>query len=60
MGHPNAGWRSAVIYSIAGTCKLLKINPHGYLEWVLPRLAEASTKTAAGLLPHDYAALNTS
>jgi transposase len=27
IGHPDAGWRSAVIYSITGTCKLLKINP---------------------------------
>jgi len=31
IGHPDAGWRSAVIYSITGTCKLLKINPVDYL-----------------------------
>jgi transposase len=31
IGHPNAGWRSAVIYSIVGTCKLLNINPESYL-----------------------------
>jgi transposase len=60
IGHPKAGWRSAVIYSITGTCKLLKVNPHSYLEWVLPRLAAATTTTARGLLPQDFAALNTS
>jgi transposase len=57
IGHPNAGWRSAVIYTIVGTCKLLNINPENYLTWVLPRLAAATTKTATGLLPHDYATL---
>jgi hypothetical protein len=57
IGHPDAGWRSAVIYSIVGTCRLLNVNPEAYLTWVLPRLASATTKTATGLLPHDYAAL---
>jgi len=56
IGHPDAGWRSAVIYSITGTCKLLKINPVDYLTWVLPRLAAATTGQVDGLLPHDYAA----
>ena len=57
IGHPNAGWRSAVIYTIVGTCKLLNINPESYLTWVLPTLAAATTKTATGLLPRDFAAL---
>lgn len=54
IGHPDAGWRSAVIYSITGTCKLLKINPVEYLTWVLPRLAAATSGQVDGLLPHDY------
>jgi transposase len=58
IGHPDAGWRSAVIYSIVGTCKLLGINPEAYLNWVLPKLAAATTKNTAGLLPHDYATIN--
>lgn len=57
IGHPDAGWRSAVIYSVVGTCKLLHVNPEAYLAWVLPKLAAATTKTAGGLLPHDFAAL---
>lgn len=56
IGHPDAGWRSAVIYSITGTCKLLKVNPVDYLTWVLPRLATTTSGQTDGLLPHDYAA----
>jgi hypothetical protein len=48
----------AVIYSIVGTCRLLKIDPLAYLIWVLPKLAAATNKTRGGLLPHDYAALH--
>jgi transposase len=55
IGHPKAGWRSAVIYSIIGTCRLLGVNPEAYLLWVLPKLAAATNKTANDLLPHDFA-----
>jgi transposase len=54
IGHPRAGWRSAVIYSVIGTCRLLGVNPEEYLRWVLPKLAAATNKTATGLLPHDF------
>jgi transposase len=57
IGHPDAGWKSAVIYSVLGTCKLLRLDPEAYLNWVLPRLAAATNQTADGLLPHDYAAV---
>jgi transposase len=58
IGHPNAGWRAAVLYSIIGTCRLLNVNPEAYLLWVLPQLAVGTNKTTAqGLLPHDFAAL---
>jgi transposase len=60
IGHPDAGWRSAVIYSIVGTCKLLKVNPQHYLEWVLPKLAAATANDTSGLLPHDFAVINSS
>ncbi len=58
IGHPKAGWRSAVIYSIVGTCRLLQVDPLAYLTWVLPKLAAATSKAASGLLPHDYAAMH--
>jgi transposase len=60
IGHPAAGWRSAVIYSVVGTCRMLGVNPEAYLRWVLPRLAAATNKTAHNLLPHDFARLHPS
>lgn len=60
IGHPDAGWRSAVIYSITGTCKLQGVNPEHYLKWVLPKLAAATTRGAENLLPSDFAALSRS
>jgi transposase len=54
IGHPDAGWKSAVVYSIVGTCKLLGLNPESYLNWALPRLAASTNKSSGNLLPHDY------
>jgi transposase len=31
IGHPKAGWRSAVIYSIVGSCRLVQVDPLAYL-----------------------------
>ena len=58
IGHPSAGWRSAVIYSVVGTCRLIGVNPEAYIRWVLPRLAAATNQTAVDLLPHDFARLH--
>jgi len=60
IGHPKAGWRSAVIYSVVGTCRLLKIDPLAYLTWVLPKLVAATNQTATALLPHGCARLHPS
>jgi transposase len=57
IGHPEAGWRSAVLYSVIGTCRLVGVNPEAYIRWVLPKLAAATNSTATGLLPHDFATL---
>jgi transposase len=54
IGHPKAGWYSAVIYTIVSTCRLVGVGPEEYLMWVLPKLAAATTKSAHGLLPHDF------
>jgi hypothetical protein len=57
-GHPYAGWRSAVLYTILGTCKLLNINPEAYLLWVFPQFAADTHKaTAQGLLRDAFALL---
>lgn len=57
IGHPDAGERCAVIYSVLGTCKLLKVDPWAYLTWALPNLAAATNRTAANFTPHAFTAL---
>lgn len=56
IGHPEAGWRSAVMYSIMGTCKLQGVNPYDYLVWVLPRLASGTTLTVGDVTPAGFLA----
>jgi transposase len=58
IGHPAVGWPSAVVYSVVLSCKILGVNPESYLMWALPKLAAASTRSADGLLSHDYARLH--
>ena len=59
VGHPAAGWRTAVIYTVVATCRLVGVNPESYLTWVLPILAAGTNRsTAQGLLPHDFARIN--
>jgi hypothetical protein len=57
VGHPDAGWRSAVLYSILGTCKLQGVNEWSYLTWALPRLAAATNQTAHQFTPQRFAQL---
>ena len=59
VGHPDAGWRSAVLYSVLGTCKLQSVNEWKYLTWALPRLAAATNHTAGEFTPQRFAALGT-
>ena len=55
VGHPDAGWRSAVLYSILGTCKLHGVNEWSYLTWALPKLAAATNQTAHLFTPQRFA-----
>jgi transposase len=59
IGHPDAGWRSAVIYSVLGTCTLQGVNPWSYLTWALPRLAAATNHTAGEFTPQRFAVIGT-
>lgn len=56
IGHPDAGWRSAVIYSVMGTCKLQGVNPYDYLVWVLPRLAAGTIASIGDVTPAGFLA----
>lgn len=51
IGHPQAGWRSAVIYSILLSCRRRGINPQNYLTDVLGRLPSTKITEIHQLLP---------
>ena len=51
IGHPDAGWRSAVIYSLIVSCRRRGINPQEYLTDVLRRLPAMNITQIGELLP---------
>jgi hypothetical protein len=53
IGHPDAGWRSAVIYSMIVSCRRRAINPQDYLTDVLRRLPSANTGDIQDLMPSN-------
>ena len=54
IGHPDAGWRSAVIYSMLVSCRRRGINPQDYLTDVLARLPTITNKQIHELLPGTW------
>jgi transposase len=54
IGHPNAGWRSAVIYTIIQSCRRYEINPQDYLTDVLQRLPSMTSSQVRELLPANW------
>jgi transposase len=54
IGHPQAGWRSAVIYSILASCRRRSINPRDYLTETLRRLPQTSITQIESLLPSNW------
>jgi hypothetical protein len=56
IGHPDAGWRSAVIYTLIQSCRRRGINPQEYLTDVLQRLPSMTTGQVRDLLPSRWKA----
>jgi transposase len=54
IGHPDAGWRSAVIYTIIQSCRRYGINPQEYLTDVLQRLPLMTSNQVRELLPANW------
>jgi Transposase and inactivated derivatives len=54
IGHPEAGWRSAVIYSIVVSCQRRGIEPWQYLSDVLRRLPAMQQSELPSLLPANW------
>lgn len=53
-GSHQAAQRSAMLYSLLGTCKLHGINPFVWLKDVLQRISNHPINTIADLLPHNW------
>jgi len=56
IGSADAGYQSAVIYSVVETCRKLAINPREYLLDVLPRLPALKAYEARQLTPSQWLA----
>jgi transposase len=54
IGHPDAGWRSAVIYTLIQSCRRYAINPQEYLTDVLGRLPSMTASQVRELLPAQW------
>jgi len=54
IGHPDAGWRSAVIYTIIQSCRRRGINPQEYLTDVLSRLPAMKNHQVKELVPSRW------
>lgn len=54
IGHPDAGWRSAVIYTLIQSCRRYGINPQEYLADVLRRLPAMTSQQVKELLPDRW------
>jgi transposase len=54
IGHPDAGWRSAVIYTLIQSCRRRGINPQHYLTDILRRLPGMKASEAAQLTPSRW------
>ena len=57
VGHPDAGERSAIIYTLLENCKREGINPQEYLQDVLTRRLTTPLDQIAELTPANWAAV---
>jgi hypothetical protein len=55
IGHPEAGERSAVIYSLLGSCRRHGINPFDYLKDLFTRLPAAKITEIREFTPAAWA-----
>lgn len=58
IGHPEAGWRSAVIYSVVVSCRRRGIDPWQYLKDVLERLPGMKQSEISSILPARWKPAN--
>ena len=56
IGHPDAGDRSAILYTILACCRRLNINAREYLADALSRLPSMKMSEVATLIPSNWLA----
>lgn len=54
LGHPEAGWRSAAIYSVMVSCRRRGINPAEYLEDIFKRLPSMNSNELKEITPANW------
>jgi transposase len=54
IGHPDAGWRSAVIYSLLITARRYRLDPTAWLSDVLRRIPTCTQANLPELLPWNW------
>jgi transposase len=54
IGHPQAGWRSAVVYSVLNSARRRGLNPQLYLTDILTRLPSLKITQIRELLPGHW------
>ena len=54
IGHPDAGWRSAVIYSLLITARRYRVDPAAWLTDVLRRIPTCTHANLPELLPWNW------
>jgi transposase len=54
IGHPDAGWRSAVIYSLLITARRYRLDPAAWLTDVLRRIPTCTQANLPDLLPWNW------
>jgi transposase len=54
FGSPEAGQRSAVVYTLIEKCRMHGINPCAYLKDVLTRLPSTTNQTVSELTPLNW------
>jgi transposase len=55
IGEAEAGWRSAVIYTLIENCRRLHLDAYTYLREVLTRLPHMTNKQIKGVIPKAWA-----
>lgn len=55
VGHPEAGERNAVIYTLLGSCRRHGINPFNYLKDLFTRLSAAKITQIKEFMPAAWA-----